>query len=140
MSGSERGSGSDGTSSRTVRRIRHGSDSLTRNFFGTRFQLATDAEQRYLAAMASLGEPPYATGEVAHTYGAKGQRGVSILRDALIQKGIIWAPRRGRLDFTVPLFAECRVRGRPRTYCRSGQGKLTSIERELARVRAARFA
>jgi hypothetical protein len=81
-------------------------DSLARNFFGTRFQLATDAEQRYLAAMASLGEPPYATGEVARAYGAKDQRGVSILRDALIQKGIIWAPRRGRLDFTVPLFAE----------------------------------
>lgn len=81
-------------------------DSLARNFFGTRFQLATDAEQRYLAAMASLGEPPYATGEIAHAYGAKDQRGVSIHRDALIQKGIIWAPRRGRLDFTVPLFAE----------------------------------
>ncbi|HLI33083.1 MAG TPA: ATP-binding protein [Solirubrobacteraceae bacterium] len=81
-------------------------DSLARNFFGTRFQLATDAEQRYLAAMASLGEPPYATGEVARAYGARDQRGVSILRDALIQKGIIWAPRRGRLDFTVPLFAE----------------------------------
>lgn len=81
-------------------------DSLARNFFGTRFQLATDAEQRCLAAMASLGEPPYATGEVARTYGAKDQRGVSILRDALIQKGIIWAPRRGRLDFSVPLFAE----------------------------------
>lgn len=81
-------------------------DSLARNFFGTRFQLATDAEQRYLAAMASLGEPLYATGEVARAYGVKDQRGVSVHRDALIQKGIIWAPRRGRLDFTVPLFAE----------------------------------
>jgi AAA ATPase-like protein len=82
------------------------SDSLARNFFGTRFQLATDAEQRYLAAMASLGVPPYASGEIARAYGAKDQRGVSIHRDALIGKGIIWAPRRGRLDFTVPLFAE----------------------------------
>jgi hypothetical protein len=81
-------------------------DSLARNFFGTRFQLATDAEQRYLAAMASLGEPPYGSSEVAHAYGAKDQRGVSIHRDALIGKGIIWAPRRGRLDFTVPLFDE----------------------------------
>jgi hypothetical protein len=81
-------------------------DSLTRNFFGTRFQLATDAEQRYLAAMASLGDPPYSSADVAHAYGAKDQRGVSIHREALIQKGIIWAPRRGQLDFTVPLFAE----------------------------------
>jgi hypothetical protein len=27
-------------------------------------------------------------------------------RDSLIQKGLIWSPRRGQLDFTVPLFAE----------------------------------
>jgi hypothetical protein len=27
-------------------------------------------------------------------------------RDALIGKGLIWSPRRGQLDFTVPLFAE----------------------------------
>jgi hypothetical protein len=81
-------------------------DSLARNFFGTRFQLATDAEQRYLAAMASLGDPPYRSADAAHAYGAKDQRGVSIHRDGLIQKGLIWAPRRGQLDFTVPLFAE----------------------------------
>jgi hypothetical protein len=81
-------------------------DSLTRNFFGTRFQLATDAEQRYLASMASLGAAPYRSADVAHAYGAKSQRGVSIHRDGLIQKGLVWAPRRGQLDFTVPLFAE----------------------------------
>jgi hypothetical protein len=81
-------------------------DSLARNFFGTRFQLATDAEQRYLAAMASLEVPPYRSAEVARAYGATSQRGVSIHRDGLIQKGLIWAPRRGQLDFTVPLFAE----------------------------------
>ncbi|MGH2880927.1 MAG: ATP-binding protein [Solirubrobacteraceae bacterium] len=81
-------------------------DSLARNFFGTRFQLATDAEQRYLIAMASSDGPPYRSVEIAHAYGAKDQRGVSIHRDGLIQKGLIWAPRRGQLDFTVPLFAE----------------------------------
>lgn len=81
-------------------------DSLARNFFGTRFALATDAEQRYLAAMASLRQPPYRSAEVARAYGASSQRGVSIHRDALIRKGLIWAPRRGQVDFTVPLFAE----------------------------------
>ena len=81
-------------------------DSLTRSFFAPRFQLAPDAEQRYLAAMASLGEPPYRSSEVAVRYGAKNQRGVSTRRDFLIQKGLIWSPRRGQLDFTVPLFAE----------------------------------
>jgi hypothetical protein len=44
--------------------------------------------------------------DIARAYGARDQRGVSIHRDALIHKGIIWAPRRGRLDYTVPLFAE----------------------------------
>jgi hypothetical protein len=81
-------------------------DSLARNFFGIRFGLATDAEQRYLAAMASLGDPPYRTSEVARAYGAKDQRGVSVHREALIGKGLAWSPRRGLLDFTVPLFAE----------------------------------
>lgn len=82
------------------------SDSLARNFFGTRFQMATDAEQRYLAGMASLGDPPYRTSEVARVYGARDQRGVSVHRESLIAKGLVWSPRRGQLDFTVPLFAE----------------------------------
>ena len=81
-------------------------DSLARSFFGPRFQLATDAEQRYLASMASLGGAPYRSAAVARAYGAKDQRGVSVYRDALIQKGLIWSPRRGQLDFTVPLFAD----------------------------------
>jgi hypothetical protein len=88
----------------TVREIVN--DSLARSFFGPRFQLATDAEQRYLAAMAVLGEPPVRTSAVATRYGARDQRGVSVHRDSLIQKGLIWSPRRGQLDFTVPLFAE----------------------------------
>lgn len=81
-------------------------DSLAANFFGPRFDMATDAEQRYLAAMAGLGDPPYRTADVATGYGARDQRGVSVHRDALIQKGLIWSPRRGHVDFTVPLFAE----------------------------------
>jgi hypothetical protein len=90
-------------------------DSLARNFFGTRFQLATDAEQRYLAAMASLEGPPYGSANVARAYGAKDQRGVSIHREALIEKGVIWSPRRGQLDFTVPLFAEYLRENHPLT-------------------------
>jgi len=81
-------------------------DSLARNFFGTRFEMATETEQRYLSAMASLGVGPYAVGAVAQAYGASDQRRVSMQRDSLIQKGLIWSPRRGQVDFTVPLFAE----------------------------------
>jgi hypothetical protein len=88
----------------TVREIVN--DSLAHSFFTPRFQLATDTEQRYLAAMAELGEPPYRSNQVAARYGVKDQRGVSMHRDSLIQKGLIWSPRRGQVDFTVPLFAE----------------------------------
>ena len=81
-------------------------DSLARNFFGTRFQIATDAEQRFLSAMASRGDAPYRMAEVAKAWGAKDQRGVSPHRESLIDKGLIWSPRRGQVDFTVPLFAD----------------------------------
>jgi hypothetical protein len=69
-------------------------DSLERSFFGPRFQLASDAEQRYLAAMAALGDPPYRSSEVATRYGAKDARGISVFRESLIQNGLIWSPRR----------------------------------------------
>lgn len=94
----------DGEDLDTVRELVR--DTLARSFFGTRFQMATDAKQRYLAAMAAAGEPPYRVGDVASAYGARDQRGVSVHRDGLIQKGLVWSPRRGQVDFTVPLFAE----------------------------------
>jgi hypothetical protein len=43
-------------------------EQLARTFYGTRFELASDAEQRPLAAMASLGAPPYWTAEVVRAY------------------------------------------------------------------------
>jgi hypothetical protein len=88
-------------------------DSLARSFFGTRLQMATDTEQRYLAAMAGAGRAPYRSADVAHRFGVKDQRGVSVHRESLIQKGLIWSPRRGQLDFTVPLFAEYLTENHP---------------------------
>ena len=81
-------------------------DTLARNFFGTRFEMATDTEQKYLGAMASLGTGPYPVAAVAKAFGAPDQRRVSMHRDSLIGKGLIWSPRRGQVDFTVPLFDE----------------------------------
>ena len=88
-------------------------EQLARTFYGTRFDLASDAEQRYLAAMAGLGPPPYATAAVARAWGAQNQRQTSPHRDSLIQKGLIWSPRRGQIDFTVPLFAEYLLEHHP---------------------------
>jgi len=58
------------------------------------------------SGVADSGDPPYRVGDVASAYGARDQRGVSEHRDGLIQKGLVWSPRRGQVDFTVPLFAE----------------------------------
>ena len=80
-------------------------DTLVASFFGPRLELATEAEQRYLAAMASL-SAPRRTIDVAHAFGVRDQRSVSAHRDALLRKGLVWVPRRGYVDFTVPLFAE----------------------------------
>jgi hypothetical protein len=81
-------------------------EQLARTFYGPRFDMASDAEQRYLAAMASLGDAPYSTAEVSRRWGAENQRQTSPHRDNLLQKGLIWSPTRGQIDFTVPLFAE----------------------------------
>ncbi len=81
-------------------------DNLAETFFGPRLELATDNEQRYLIAMASLGNGPYLTSEVASACDVKAAQHVSPLRDALIRKELIWSPRRGQIAFTVPRFAE----------------------------------
>jgi hypothetical protein len=81
-------------------------DALARGFFGTRLELGTGVERRYLSAMASLGQGPYAVAVVARAFGVEDQRRVSVHRDSLIHKGLIWSPSRGRVDFTVPLFAQ----------------------------------
>jgi AAA ATPase domain len=82
------------------------SEQLARTFYGTRFGLASEAEQKYIAAMASIDEAPYSTAEVSRAWGADNQRQTSPHRDSLIQKGLIWSPARGKIDFTVPLFAD----------------------------------
>ena len=79
-------------------------DTLASSFFGTRFELATDTEQQVLSAMASLGTGPYRIGEVATAFGTRDQRAISTYRESLIAKDLIWSPRRGLVEFTVPLF------------------------------------
>lgn len=81
-------------------------DSLDRDFFGPQLQLATDAEQRYLVALAGLGPGPYRTSDAAAAAGYPNIGGASFIRDGLIDKELLWSPRRGLIDFTVPRFAE----------------------------------
>ena len=81
-------------------------DSLDRGFFAPAFELATDAEQRYLIAISGLGEGPYRTAEAAAAAGYSSIGGASAVREELIGKELIWSPRRGLIDFTVPRFAQ----------------------------------
>jgi hypothetical protein len=81
-------------------------DSLDRGFFGPAFELATDAEQRYLIAISNLGEGPYKTADAAQAAGYSNMGGASVVREELIEKELIWSPRRGQIDFTVPRFAQ----------------------------------
>jgi hypothetical protein len=78
---------------------------LDRRFFKDRFESATEGEQRYLAAMAELGDGPVKSADVASTGAYRTRGSASLPRDQLLKKDLIYSPRRGLLDFTVPLFA-----------------------------------
>lgn len=58
-----------------------------------------------MAAIASLGDGPQPTAEVATVLNRQ-QQETSSWRDRLIKAGLIFAPSRGRVDFTVPLCAD----------------------------------
>ena len=83
---------------------------LDDGFFLVRAERATDAERRVMRAMAGLGEPPYATRDVVRALGKKSASQLSVQRDSLIRKGLVYSPRTGFLDFTVPMFADYMLR------------------------------
>jgi AAA ATPase domain len=88
-------------------------DALDRRFFRDRFETASDAEQRYLSAMAGLGDGPVRTADVATRAGYKERASTSVLRESLLNKDLVYSPRRGLIDFTVPLFASYLRRQHP---------------------------
>jgi len=88
-------------------------EALDRRFFKDRFETASDAEQRYLAAMADAGDGPARTAEVASRAGYKDSAGASVVREALLRKDLVYSPRRGLIDFTVPLFGAYLRRQHP---------------------------
>jgi hypothetical protein len=76
---------------------------LAVGFFGSRYERATPAEREYMRAMASLGDEPVPTAQVAEELTRK-PSSVSPARDALIKKGLIYSSERGLIAFTVPHF------------------------------------
>jgi hypothetical protein len=86
---------------------------LDTDFFHVRFERATPAEQRYLAAMAALGDGAQRSGDVTRQVGYASTTETGPIRDSLIKKGLIYSPRHGFVDFTVPLFADFMRRQHP---------------------------
>ena len=86
---------------------------LDGDFFHVRFERATRYEQRYLAAMAALGDGPHRSGEVTRRLGYASTTETAAIRDSLLKKGLIYSPRHGFVEFTVPLFADFMRRRHP---------------------------
>jgi DNA polymerase III delta prime subunit len=80
-------------------------DELDEEFFGMRLARTTSAERRYMAALAELGDGPQRSAEVARRLG-KDQRLTSPQRASLIEKGLIYGPAHGEIDFTVPRYGD----------------------------------
>jgi hypothetical protein len=80
---------------------------LDNGFFLVRFERrATQAERKFLHAMARCDGPPYSMAEVTRALDKRDQRSLSVRRNALIKKGLIYSPEHGMVDYTVPRFAD----------------------------------
>jgi hypothetical protein len=86
---------------------------LDQDFFGTRLERATGAELTYLRALAELGGEPQRASAVAEQLGRPVSR-VAETRARLIDKGLLFAPKRGLTAFTVPQFDRYLRRMSPR--------------------------
>jgi len=90
---------------------------LAVGFFGSRYERATPGEREYLKAMADAAQiadrdaqrpdlddsESVTTAAVAAVLDRKPQS-LSVARDALLKKGLIYSAERGRIAFTVPHF------------------------------------
>ena len=88
-------------------------EELDRDFFETRFTRATKAGRRYLAAMGELGDGPYGSLDVAQQGHWRSVTSAGPVRQTLIEKGLIYSPDHGQVDFTVPHFGDYMRRNHP---------------------------
>ncbi len=90
-------------------------EQLDTGFHRSRWNRATPAERRYLAALADLGDGPQPTAEVSARIGMTQQQ-TAVQRQNLIDtKGLLYSPQRGLIDFTSLLFASYIRRQHPLT-------------------------
>lgn len=78
-------------------------DELDTGFFRVRIDRTTDTERSYLRAMATFPTGPKQSGDIAHVLGRTTSQ-VGPVRDSLVKRGLVFSPRWGEIDFTVPMF------------------------------------
>lgn len=78
---------------------------MMESIFNVRLDRLTDTEMAYLKVMARGNSEPCRVSDIAW-YMKWTPRFASRVRSSLIRKGVIFGPRRGWVDFTVPLFAQ----------------------------------
>ena len=76
---------------------------LDQSFFRVRYDRCTNRERKYLMAMARLGPGRHRSGAIARSM-KEYVSAVAPIRGNLIKKGMIYSPRHGLTEFTVPLF------------------------------------
>ena len=84
-------------------------EKLDDSFFSVRFNKSTKAEKNLLFKMAEIGKFPCSTKELADSMGSSQGR-ISPVRNRLINKGLLYAPYFGEIDFTVPFFDKYLMR------------------------------
>ncbi len=85
---------------------------LDANFFRVRYDRLTPSEKNFLRAIAELGSGAHRTGDIADVLKVK-VTSLGPVRAKLINKGMIYSPAHGDLDFTVPLFDDFMIRAIP---------------------------
>ncbi|NDA46640.1 MAG: ATP-binding protein [Alphaproteobacteria bacterium] len=78
---------------------------LDEGFFKVRFNRLTPKEREYILAMAKLGDGPYRSSDIAALM-KESIQSLGPCRAHIINKGMIYSPAHGDVDFTVPMFAD----------------------------------
>lgn len=86
---------------------------LDEGFFRVRFDRLTPGEKKFLRAMSGLDPQTRHSGDIANALGVK-INSIGPARANLMQKGMIFSPAHGDMEFTVPLFDEFMLRAMPR--------------------------
>jgi hypothetical protein len=82
---------------------------LDDGFFDVRFDRLTPKEREYVIAMARPGPGPYRSSDIAAALNETHQ-GLGPRRSQIINKGMIYSPSHGDMEFTVPRFNEYLMR------------------------------